>query len=72
MVETIRYIPLDKLDSSYRVEWTVDQTISLEIKYKGGIKKVVDYGKIGSFGLQRLYSFFFRWKDSVDWGAAVR
>jgi hypothetical protein len=67
MVETLRYIPLEKLDSSYKVEWTDDQTITLEINLKDGVQRIVDYGKVGSFGLEHLYDFFFHWMDTVRW-----
>jgi hypothetical protein len=67
MAETLRYIPLEKLDSSYRVEWTDDQTITLEINYKDRIQRIEDYGKIGTFGLAHLYAFFFHWMDTVQW-----
>ena len=69
MMGVLRYLPLQKLDSSYTVDWTDDQTIELEIRYKGGVKRIVDYGEVGSYGLIRLYGFFFRWKELVKWEA---
>jgi Domain of unknown function (DUF6438) len=63
----LRYLPLDKLDSSYAVEWTDDQTVSLEIKYNGQVIRITDYGAIGSFGLQVLYAFLFKLRGTVPW-----
>jgi hypothetical protein len=67
MMAVLRYVSWQKLDSSYAVDWTDDQTITLEIRYNGRVKRIADNGEIGSFGLMRLYTFFFRWSESVKW-----
>ncbi|HEY4291315.1 MAG TPA: hypothetical protein VGN00_29640 [Puia sp.] len=48
-------------------DWTDDQTLTVEIRYNGKVKKIEDYGELGTFGLKRLYSFFFSWKKRVEW-----
>ena len=67
MLEVLRYLPLDHMDSSYAVDWTDDQTIFLEIHYNGQVKRISDYGLRGSFGLSRLYAYFFSWKEKTEW-----
>jgi Domain of unknown function (DUF6438) len=67
LTELLRYLPLDSLEANYRVNWTDDQTIFTEIRYNGHIKKIEDYGKLGTMGLQRLYDLFFRWKKELEW-----
>jgi hypothetical protein len=67
MLRVLRYLPLDSLRDQYTVDWTDDQTITVEIRYNGKVKKIEDYGELGTFGLKRLYSFFFYWKKRVKW-----
>lgn len=67
MVDVLRYLPLDSLKDNYAVDWTDDQTITVEIRYNGKVKTIGDYGELGTFGLKRLYGFFFSWKKSVEW-----
>jgi hypothetical protein len=67
LVEVLRYLPLDRMRDKYAVDWTDDQTITIEIRYNGKVKTIEDYGELGTFGLKRLYSFFFSWKKGVEW-----
>ena len=60
LIQTINYIKLTSLKDAYRVHWTDDQTVTLEIKFNDAlVKKISDYGKIGTYGLQHLYSQLF-------------
>jgi hypothetical protein len=67
LVELLRYLPLDRLDRDYKVNWTDDQTITLEIHYDGKVKQVTDYGEIGTYGLRILYGMLFRYRDLIQW-----
>ena len=63
----LAYLPLDRLDSSYTVNWTDDQTVWLEIHYNGRVKRISDYGAIGSRGLSWVYGLLFSLRDKVEW-----
>jgi hypothetical protein len=67
LMDLLRYLQLDKLNDSYKVDWTDDQTATTEIKYNGISKTISDYGEIGTFGLVILYSKFFALRTSVEW-----
>jgi hypothetical protein len=67
LTEILKYINLDRLENSYNVNWTDDQSASLEIMYNGKTKTINDYGEIGTFGLSRLYSKFFSWRKKIGW-----
>jgi hypothetical protein len=67
LIQVLRYLPLDKLDSSYTIDVTDLPSIDLEVRYNGKIKKISDYDEDGSIGLKLLYSLFFRWKDTMTW-----
>ncbi len=66
-IEVLKYIKLDQLKISYAVDWTDDQAIKLEINYNGKTKVIVDYGKIGTFGLSMLYVKIFSWRNKIEW-----
>lgn len=63
----LAYLPLDRLDSTYSVNWTDDQTVWLEVHYNGRVKRISDYGAIGSRGLSLVYGLLFALRDKVDW-----
>lgn len=64
----INYVKLRSLKNKYAVRWTDDQTVSLEIKYNNGlVKKIEDYGAIGTFGLECLYNQLFALRNTQDW-----
>ncbi len=67
MTELLRHLPLDKIKDNYAAEWTDDQTITVEVRYNGKVKKIVDYGEVGTFGLKRLYGYIFGWKTAIEW-----
>ncbi|MBI3220881.1 MAG: hypothetical protein HYZ44_15305 [Bacteroidetes bacterium] len=68
MFRTINYIKLTSLKDQYNVSWTDDQTATLEIKFNNGqVKKIIDYGKIGSFGLLHLYEQLFALRLTQKW-----
>ncbi|WP_148042749.1 DUF6438 domain-containing protein [Pedobacter jejuensis] len=51
------YINIKKLNDQFQVPWTDDQTATLTITFKNGLKKTIrDYGMQGKFGLSALYS----------------
>lgn len=65
---TINYLNLRTIKDSYSVGWTDDRTMELEIKYNNGeVKKIQDYGGIGTFGLQNLYSQFYALRTTQKW-----
>ena len=54
--DLIQYINVKKLKDDYLVNWTDDTTVFLKITFRDGtIKEIVDYGLIGTFGLNQLY-----------------
>ena len=67
LVSILKYIQIEKLNNSYSVNWTCDQTVTLEIEYNGKSKVIVDYGKQGTYGLSLLYSKFFQWRKTIEW-----
>lgn len=67
LISILKYLQLDKLNNEYSVNWTDDQTVTTEINYNNKSKRIIDYGKIGTFGLSRLYSKFFSWRKSINW-----
>ena len=68
LIETINYIKLNSLKDHYEVNWTDDQTVTLEIKFNDGlVKRISDYGKIGTLGLQYLYAQLFALRKTQVW-----
>lgn len=68
LVQTINYIKLTTLKNDYRVGFTDNQTVTLEIRYNNGqIKKITDYGLIGTFGLENLYRQLFGLRETQKW-----
>jgi hypothetical protein len=68
ILDIINYIHLPKLKDDYSVNWTDDQTATLEIKYNNGhVKKISDYGEIGTMGLQLLYGKLFSLRFTQKW-----
>ncbi len=68
LVATINYIRLPKLNDNYRVNWTDDRTVKIEITYNNGkVKSISDYGAIGTFGLQNLYAQFHSLRNTQKW-----
>ena len=68
LVATLAYIQLPTLKDSYRVNWTDDQTVDLEVKLGNGeIKRIHDYGAIGTFGLANLYAQLYKLRETQSW-----
>jgi hypothetical protein len=63
----LAYLPLDRLDSNYAVDWTDDRTVWLEVHYNGRVKRISDYGAIGSRGLEWVYGLLYGLRDKVEW-----
>jgi len=67
LISLLKYLQLEKLNNEYAVNWTDDQTVTTEIEFNGKTKVISDYGKIGTFGLSRLYSKLFYWCKLIEW-----
>lgn len=68
IIDLLNYIDFEKLNSSYAVSWTDDQTSTLTITYDGGkTKSISDYGLIGTYGLNRIYQLFFELRENQKW-----
>lgn len=68
LIKTINYVGLLKLNDEFDAPWTDDQTVTLEVKYDGGkIKRISDYGTVGSFGLSSLYNQLYTLRRTQTW-----
>lgn len=68
LVRLLNYIDFPKLKDSYSVGWTDDQTCTLKITYDNSkTKTITDYGKIGTYGLNRVYDFLFALRQNQQW-----
>ena len=68
IVELLNYIDFPNLKDNYAVNLTDDQTCTLTIIYNNGkVKKIEDYGLIGTFGLDRFYSLMFELRFNQEW-----
>lgn len=68
VIETINYLNLSNLKNEYSVPWTDDQASTLEVTYDSGmVKKISDYGMIGTFGLTTLYQQLASFRSSRTW-----
>lgn len=66
--DLINYIRFRSLNDEYQVRWTDDQTIKITVTFADGYEKTIsDYGKVGTFGLQRLYDEIFRLRSTQKW-----
>jgi hypothetical protein len=63
----LTYINIDSLKNNYKIGWTDNPSIDIEIKYNGLTKNIHDYGLEGTFGLKRLYDVLYRLRATVDW-----
>ena len=69
IINLLNYIDFPNLKDNYAVSWTDDQTSTLTITYGNGqVKKIRDYGLIGTYGLDRLYQILFELRFNQDWG----
>lgn len=68
IINLLNYLDFPNLNDNYAVSWTDDQTCTLTITYNNGqVKKIRDYGLIGTYGLSRLYQLLFELRFNQDW-----
>lgn len=68
LVYLLNYIDFVKLDSSYNVMHSDDQTCVLKVTYNNGkVKEIRDYGLVGTFGLKSLYDLLFELRETQSW-----
>lgn len=68
IINLLNYIDFPNLKDNYAVGWTDDQTCTLTITYNNGqVKKIRDYGLIGTYGLDRLYQLLFDLRFNQNW-----
>jgi hypothetical protein len=68
LVATLQYIRFPTVKDAYRVNWTDDQTVDLEVRFSDGkIKRIHDYGGIGTFGLANLYAQLYKLRETQPW-----
>lgn len=68
IVQLLNYIDFPNLKDNYSVNWTDDQSCTLSITYNNGkVKKIRDYGLIGTFGLDRIYNLMFELRFNQEW-----
>ena len=64
----LNYIDIPSLSSDYSVPWTDDRTASLLIRFdEGRVKRIMDYGQIGTYGLVALYDLFEGLRLKLPW-----
>jgi len=68
IIDLLNYIDFPNLKDNYAVNWTDDQSCTLTITYNNGkVKKIDDYGLIGTFGLNKLYNIMFGLRFNQKW-----
>ncbi|MCW5960222.1 MAG: hypothetical protein KIS76_08660 [Pyrinomonadaceae bacterium] len=68
LIGLLNYVDFTNLKDSYAVGWTDDQSSQLIVTYDGGkVKKIDDYGLIGTFGLSRVYKMLFDLRENQSW-----
>jgi len=68
LFDLIKYLNIKKLNDTYNVSWTEDQTCWLTVKFSdGSVKTIRDYGLKGTFGLRMVYSIFLDLRVSQQW-----
>jgi hypothetical protein len=66
--ELLEFIEVKKLKDNYSVTWTDDQTSTLTIRFNdNSVKKIRDYGMIGTFGLMAAYSKLIEIGKETEW-----
>jgi hypothetical protein len=68
ILELLKYIDIWHLKDDYEVGWTDDLTGVLTITYQNGkVKRIKDYGMIGTYGLAALQRTLIDLRDSQHW-----
>ena len=69
--ELLNYIDFPNLNNSYSISATDNPSSTLTIVYNTGkikkIKKIEDYGLVGTYGLKKLYKILFNLRFNQDW-----
>jgi hypothetical protein len=64
----LNYINIKSLRNNYDVSWTDSPTCTIYIKFSdGSVKKIRDYGELGTFGLREVYNQFFQLTTNQYW-----
>ncbi|MEI9958213.1 MAG: DUF6438 domain-containing protein [Ferruginibacter sp.] len=68
LTQVLNYIDFARLKNIYAVPWTDDKSCEIKITYDNGkIKKISDYGMVGTFGLERVYKLLFDLWRTQEW-----
>jgi hypothetical protein len=68
LFDIVNYLDFKNLNESYSAPWTDDSGSILEIFYnEGEVKRIVDYGMIGNYGLMRVYNIMYELRFNQDW-----
>lgn len=68
LLATLHYLQLTTLKEAYAVDWTDDQTLKLEVTFTNGqVKRIEDYGGVGTYGLANLYAQLFALRETQTW-----
>ncbi|UHO37347.1 hypothetical protein H5J24_16650 [Chryseobacterium capnotolerans] len=66
--ELLNYIDFPNLNDSYSISATDNPSSTLTIVYNTGkIKKIQDYGLVGTYGLKNLYKILFNLRLNQEW-----
>lgn len=68
IVNLLNYIDFETLQDNYAVNWTDDQTAKLKVTYDNGkVKSILDYGLLGTYGLDRVYQLLNELRENQKW-----
>ncbi len=68
LTNLLNYIDFEKLQLDYAVRWTDDQQATLTITFDNGQSKtILDYGLLGTYGLNRVHQLMFNLRENQDW-----
>jgi hypothetical protein len=68
IIDLINYLDFENLNDEYNVGYSDTQTVYLAITYDNlKVKKIRDYGTMGTRGLKKLYGILFQMKANQQW-----
>jgi len=68
ILSLLDYIDVGKMKNAYSADWTDGISMTLTVRFSDGtVKKIKDYGSIGTFGLRGLYALIHKLTDSQEW-----
>lgn len=68
LIKLLEYVDFPQLENFYSVNWTDDQTVTLKITYGNNkVKKIEDYGAVGTYGLRKVYKTLFDFRKNQNW-----